>query len=145
MGRSTTHGQRGSSPTVEVLITPLAGGPGSVAAQRRRSLRPSERTPVLNSLLRGGHCVVTTRDRQIVSGWYRGLEVAHGERAILIETGDSMHSIPVESVLTASKTNRHTAPTPAPDGDDSSERMSVFNQLDRVSTVSTTAVERRPR
>jgi hypothetical protein len=99
---------------------------------------------VLNSLQRGLRCVVTTRDRRIVSGWYRGLEVAHGERAILIETGGSMHSIPVESVLTASKTHRHTAPTP-PDGH-SSERMSVFNQLDRGNqTVSTTATKGLPR
>ena len=57
---------------------------------------------MLNALERGARCVVTTRDMRIVVGWFRGIEVAHSDRAILVETDGSTQSIPVESVLSAS-------------------------------------------
>ena len=41
---------------------------------------------MLNALERGARCVVTTRDMRIVVGWFRGIEVAHSDRAILVET-----------------------------------------------------------
>jgi hypothetical protein len=64
---------------------------------------------VLNALRRGSRCVVTTRDRRIISGWFRGIEVAHGDRGILIETADSTYSVPVDLLLTASNPDRQVA------------------------------------
>lgn len=61
---------------------------------------------VLNPLEHGTRCVVTTRDGQIISGWFRGIEVPHGDQAILVESTVSTHSIPIRSVLTASTTDR---------------------------------------
>jgi hypothetical protein len=57
---------------------------------------------VLNVLQRGVRCVVTTRDRRIIAGRFRGIEVGHGERAVLIESTESTHSVPVEWLLTVS-------------------------------------------
>lgn len=58
--------------------------------------------PVLNALEHGTRCVVTTRDGQIVNGWFRGIEVPHGDQSILVASTEATHSIPVESVLTTS-------------------------------------------
>lgn len=57
---------------------------------------------MLNPLEHGARCVITTRDMRIVAGWFRGIEVAHGDRAILVEAPGSSHTIPVESVLSTS-------------------------------------------
>jgi uncharacterized protein YwbE len=47
-------------------------------------------------------CVVTTRDQRVVTGRFLGVEVAHGDRFILVESPSHTHSIPVEWVHTAS-------------------------------------------
>jgi hypothetical protein len=64
---------------------------------------------VLNPLEYGALCVVTTRDQQVVTGRFLGVEVAHGDRFILVETQSQTHSIPVESVLTTSGPRRRAA------------------------------------
>ncbi len=64
---------------------------------------------VLNPLERGARCVVTTRDMRIVAGWFRGIEVAHGDRSILVDAHGLTHVIPVESVLSASGPRRRAA------------------------------------
>jgi hypothetical protein len=56
---------------------------------------------VLNALERGERCVVTTRDGRIVRGWYRGIEVSHGDRSALIESKGHTYSIAIELMLTA--------------------------------------------
>ena len=61
---------------------------------------------VLNALRFGDRCVVTTRDRRILTGRYRGIEVVHGDQSILIETDSYTHSVPVEAVLRASSPDR---------------------------------------
>jgi len=66
--------------------------------------------PVLNSLEHGTRCVVTTRYGRIVSGRFRGIEIAHGDRSILIESNGYTHSIPVESVFAASNPDRRNPP-----------------------------------
>ena len=57
---------------------------------------------VLNPLEYGVLCAVTTRDQRVVTGRFLGVEVAHGDRSILVESHSHTHSIPVEWVLTAS-------------------------------------------
>ena len=54
---------------------------------------------MFNPLEYGALCVVTTRDQRILTGRFLGVEVAHGDRSILIESPSHTHSIPVESVL----------------------------------------------
>lgn len=87
--------------------------------------------PVLNALEHGTRCVVTTRDGQIVSGWFRGIEVAHGDQAILVESTASTHSVPVESVLSAStpdrRGSRRTSRAPLWEGLDVSNKLHVGN------------------
>ncbi len=61
---------------------------------------------MLNPLDCGALCVVTTRDRQVLTGRFLGVEVAHGDRSILVESHSHTHSIPVEWVLTASGPRR---------------------------------------
>jgi hypothetical protein len=61
---------------------------------------------VLNPLEYGSLCVVTTRDQQVLTGRFLGVEVAHGDRFILVESHSQTHSIPVESVLAASGPRR---------------------------------------
>ena len=82
---------------------------------------------MLNALEHGTRCVVTTRDGQIVTGWFRGIEVPHGDQSILVESTASTHSIPVESVLTAStrdrRRSRRTRRAPRGKG------LDVFNKL----------------
>jgi hypothetical protein len=50
---------------------------------------------VLNPLEYGALCVVTTRDQRVVTGRFLGVEVAHGDRSILVESHSHTHSIPV--------------------------------------------------
>lgn len=64
---------------------------------------------MLNPLDYGALCVVTTRDRQVLTGRFLGLEVAHGDRSILVESHSQTHSIPVESVFTTSGPRRRAA------------------------------------
>jgi hypothetical protein len=64
---------------------------------------------VLNPLEYGALCVVTTRDQRVVTGRFLGVEVAHGDRFILVESPSQTHSIPVESVLTTSGPRRRAA------------------------------------
>jgi hypothetical protein len=54
---------------------------------------------ILNALEQGSLCVVTTRDLRVVTGAFLGIEVAHGDRSILVASHTTTHSIPVESVL----------------------------------------------
>jgi len=61
---------------------------------------------VLNPLEYREHCVVTTRDERILTGRFLGVEVAHGDRSILVESHSHTHSIRVEWVLTASGPRR---------------------------------------
>ena len=61
---------------------------------------------VLNPLEYRELCVVTTRDERILTGRFLGVEVAHGDRSILVESHSHTHSIPVEWVLTASGPRR---------------------------------------
>jgi hypothetical protein len=64
---------------------------------------------VLNPLEYRELCVVTTRDQQVLTGRFLGVEVAHGDRFILVESHSRTHSIPVESVLTTSGPRRRAA------------------------------------
>ena len=64
---------------------------------------------MLNLLDYGALCVVTTRDRQVLTGRFLGVEVAHGDRSILVESHSQTHSIPVESVFTTSGPRRRAA------------------------------------
>ncbi len=64
---------------------------------------------MLNPLDYGALCVVTTRDRQVLTGRFLGVEVAHGDRSILVESHSQTHSIPVESVFTTSGPRRRAA------------------------------------
>ncbi len=64
---------------------------------------------VLNPLEYRELCVVTTRDQQVLTGRFLGIEVAHGDRSVLVESHSHTHSIPVESVLTASGPRRRAA------------------------------------
>ncbi len=64
---------------------------------------------MLNPLDYGALCVVTTRDRQVLIGRFLGVEVAHGDRSILVESHSQTHSIPVESVFTTSGPRRRAA------------------------------------
>ncbi len=64
---------------------------------------------MLNPLEYGARCVVTTRDQRVVTGRFLGVEVAHGDRSILVESHSQTHSIPVESVLTTSGPRRRAA------------------------------------
>ncbi len=57
---------------------------------------------VFNSLEYGALCMVTTRDQQVVTGRFLGVEVAHGDRFILVESPSQTRSIPVEWVHTTS-------------------------------------------
>jgi hypothetical protein len=57
---------------------------------------------LLNTLEQGARCVVTTRDLRVVTGEYLGIEVTHGDRSILVASRGSTHSIPFESLLSAS-------------------------------------------
>jgi hypothetical protein len=61
---------------------------------------------LFNPLEYGALCVVTTDDQRVVTGRFLGVEVAHGDRSILVESHSHTHSIPVESVLTASGPRR---------------------------------------
>ncbi len=64
---------------------------------------------MLNPLDYGALCVVTTRDRQVLTGRFLGVEVAHGDRSVLVESHSQTHSIPVESVFTTSGPRRRAA------------------------------------
>jgi len=64
---------------------------------------------LLNRLEHGARCVVTTRDLRVVTGEYLGIEVAHGDRSILVASRDSTHSIPVEFLLSVSGPRGHAA------------------------------------
>ena len=64
---------------------------------------------VLNPLEYRALCVVTTRDQQVVTGRFLGVEVAHGDRSVLVESHSQTHSIPVESVLATSGPGRRAA------------------------------------
>ena len=57
---------------------------------------------MLNSLEYGVRCEVTTSDGQVVTGAFLGIEVAHGDMSILIESPASTHSVPLESVASTS-------------------------------------------
>jgi hypothetical protein len=63
---------------------------------------------VLNPLEYRELCVVTTRDQQVLTGRFLGVEVAHGDRFILVESHSQTHSIPMEWVLSASGPRRAT-------------------------------------
>lgn len=80
--------------------------PGRQGTDRRRN---AGRVTVLNPLDYGALCVVTTRDRQVLTGRFLGVEVAHGDRSILVESHSQTHSIPVESVFTTSGPRRRAA------------------------------------
>ncbi len=61
---------------------------------------------VLNPLEYRELCVVTPRDERILTGRFLGVEVAHGDRSILVESHSHTHAIPVEWVCTASGPRR---------------------------------------
>ncbi len=60
----------------------------------------------LKPLEYGAICVVTTDDQQVLTGRFLGVEVAHGDRSILVESHAHTHSIRVEWVLAASGPQR---------------------------------------
>ncbi len=64
---------------------------------------------VLNPLQRGALCVVTTSDGRIVTGYFLGIEVAYGDRSILIEGDGRTHSVPVETVSSTARATPRAA------------------------------------
>jgi hypothetical protein len=64
---------------------------------------------LLNSLVLGELCAVTTCDARVVTGTFLGIEVAHGDRSILVESPDRTYSIPFGSVHSTSGPRRRAA------------------------------------
>jgi hypothetical protein len=64
---------------------------------------------LLNSLVLGELCAVTTRGSRVVTGTFLGIEVAHGDRSILVRSPDRTSSIPIGSVLSTSGPSRRAA------------------------------------
>jgi hypothetical protein len=63
----------------------------------------------LNALVLGAPCTVTTHDRWVVTGTFLGIEVAHGDRSILLASRNAGYSIPVTSVASTSGPDRRAA------------------------------------
>lgn len=55
----------------------------------------------INTLEYGAGCVVTTRHLGVVFGRYLGIEVAHGDRALIVAGRDELLSVPFDQVISA--------------------------------------------
>jgi hypothetical protein len=64
---------------------------------------------VLNSLILGEPYAVTTCDLRVITGTFLGIEVAYGDRSILVRSPDRTYPIPIESVLSTSGPRRRAA------------------------------------
>ncbi len=84
---------------------------------------------VLNPLEQGGRCVITTHDMRTLAGCFRGIEVAHGDRYVLVEGHGSNKAILVESVLSASGPGIGPPETNTLDGSRSGRSQTMFSKL----------------
>jgi hypothetical protein len=63
----------------------------------------------INTLEYGAPCTVTTHDQRVVTGEFLGIEVAHGDRALLVTGPAGTRSIPFAWVLSAAGTTPRAA------------------------------------
>lgn len=64
---------------------------------------------VLNTLILGEPCTVTTSEVWVVNGTFLGIEVAFDERSILIAPNGRVCSIPMTSVVSTSRPSHRAA------------------------------------